>query len=56
MAAHQELVEAQAALATAEAGPSGTPSVATPTAAPTSTPLAPASSVDRVKQADAGLR
>ncbi|MFC9560036.1 peptidoglycan-binding protein [Agromyces sp. NPDC056965] len=50
--AQQELVEAQAALAAAEAGPSGTPSVV-PTAAPTSTPLAPASSVDRVKQAEA---
>ena len=51
--AQQELVEAQAALAAAEAGPSGTPSVAEPTAPPTSTPLAPAASVDRVKQADA---
>ncbi|WP_235511444.1 peptidoglycan-binding protein [Agromyces sp. Root81] len=52
VAAQQELVEAQAALATAEAGPSGTPSVV-PTAAPSSTPLAPAASVDRVKQAEA---
>lgn len=51
--AQQELVEAQAALAAAEAGPSGTPSVTAPTAPPTSTPLAAASSVDRVKQADA---
>ena len=51
--AQQDLVEAQAALAAAEAGPSGTPSVAAPTEPPTSTPLAPASSVDRVKQADA---
>ncbi|MGI9823035.1 peptidoglycan-binding domain-containing protein [Agromyces sp. Marseille-Q5079] len=51
--AQQELVEAQAALAAAEAGPSGTPSVAEPTEPPTSTPLAPASTVDRVKQADA---
>ena len=51
--AQQELVEAQAALAAAEAGPSGTPSVAEPAAPPTSTPLAPAASVDRVKQADA---
>ena len=52
-AAQQDLVEAQAALAVAEAGPTGTPSVAEPTAPPTSTPLAPASTVDRVKQADA---
>ena len=51
--AQQDLVEAQAALAAAEAGPSGTPSVAEPTAPPTSTPLAPAATVDRVKQADA---
>jgi murein L,D-transpeptidase YcbB/YkuD len=51
--AQQDLVEAQAALAAAEAGPSGTPSVAEPTVPPTSTPLAPAASVDRVKQADA---
>lgn len=51
--AEQELVEARAALTAAEAGPSGTPTVAAPSAAPTSTPLAPASSVDRVKQADA---
>ena len=52
VAAQQDLVDAQAALAAAEAGPSGTPSAA-PTAPPTSTPLAPAASVDRVKQADA---
>lgn len=51
--AQQELVEAQEALAAAEAGPSGTPSVAAPIAPPTSTPLAPTASVDRVKQADA---
>ena len=51
--AEQELVEARAALTAAEAGPSGTPTVAAPSAPPTSTPLAPASSVDRVKQADA---
>jgi len=51
--AQQELVEAQAALAAAEAGPTGTPSVAEPTEPPTATPLAPATSVDRVKQADA---
>lgn len=51
--AQQELVEAQQDLAAAEAGPSGTPSVAPSTAPPTSTPLAPAASVDRVKQADA---
>jgi len=51
--AQQDLVEAQAALAAAEAGPSGTPSVAEPATPPTSTPLAPAASVDRVKQADA---
>ena len=52
VAAQQDLVDAQAALAAAEAGPSGTP-VAEPTAPPTSTPLAPAASVERVKQADA---
>jgi peptidoglycan hydrolase-like protein with peptidoglycan-binding domain len=56
--AQQELVEAQQDLAAAEAGPSGTPSVAPSTAPPTSTPptstpLAPAASVDRVKQAEA---
>ncbi|MFB9311095.1 peptidoglycan hydrolase-like protein with peptidoglycan-binding domain [Agromyces hippuratus] len=49
--ARQELVEAQTALAVAEAGPTGTPSVVPP--APTSTPLAPAASVDRVEQAEA---
>ena len=52
LVAQQELVEAQTALAAAEAGPSGTPSVVPP-APTTTTPLAPASSVDRVKQADA---
>ena len=51
--AQQDLVEAQAALAAAEAGPSGTPSVAEPTVPPTSTPLVPSATVDRVKQADA---
>lgn len=50
--AQQELVDAQVALAAAEAGPTGTPSVV-PTEVPTSTPLAPAASVDRVKQAEA---
>lgn len=53
VAAQTELVEAQAALAAAEAGPTGTPSVAEPAEPPTATPLAPATSVDRVKQADA---
>lgn len=51
--AQQELLEAQAALAAAEAGPSGTPSITAPTPPPSSTPLAPASTVERVKQADA---
>ena len=51
--AQQDLVQAQTALAAAEAGPSGTPSIGDPTATTTSTPLAPASSVDRVKQAEA---
>ena len=50
--AQQDLVQAQTALAAAEAGPSGTPSIGDPTATTTSTPLAPASSVDRVKQAE----
>ncbi|MET0853767.1 MAG: peptidoglycan-binding domain-containing protein [Microterricola sp.] len=53
VAAQQDLVQAQTALAAAEAGPSGTPSIGDPTATATSTPLAPASSVDRVKQAEA---
>lgn len=53
--AQQDLVQAQTALAAAEAGPSGTPSIGDPTATETSTPLAPASSVDRVKQAEADV-
>lgn len=49
--AQQELVDAQAALAQAEAGPSGSP--AEPAPEPSSpAPLAPAASVDRVKQAE----
>lgn len=51
--AQQDLVQAQTALAAAEAGPSGTPAIGDPAAPTTSTPLAPASSVDRVKQAEA---
>ncbi|RNB51040.1 peptidoglycan-binding protein [Agromyces tardus] len=51
--AQQDLAEAQAALAAAEAGASSSPAVAEPTPPPTSTPLAPAATVDRVKQADA---
>ncbi|MET4156924.1 peptidoglycan-binding protein [Agromyces sp. PvR057] len=53
VAAQQELVEAQVALAAAEAGPTGTPSVTAPSPAPTATPLASATTVERVKQADA---
>ena len=49
--AEQELADAQAALAAAKAGPSGSPVAATPH--PTPTPLVPATTVDRVKQADA---
>ncbi len=49
--AQQELADAQVALAAAEAGPSGSPDVMS-TPVPTSTPLAPAASVDRVKQAE----
>ena len=51
--AQQELVDAQADLARAEAGPSGSPA-AEPEVEPSSAaPLAPAASVDRVKQAEA---
>lgn len=50
--AEQELADALVALAEAEAGPTGTP--VDPGAAPTSpAPLAPAASVDRVRQAEA---
>lgn len=51
--AQQELMDAQAALAAAEAGTTGTPSEpAEPAEQPSATPLAPAASVDRVKQAE----
>ncbi len=50
-AARQELADAQAALAAAQAGPTGTP-VPVDTVIPSSTPLAPASAVDRVTQAE----
>lgn len=48
--AQQQLVKAQTKLAQAEAGPTGTPSAVAP--APSMTPLAPAASVERVKQAE----
>jgi len=52
LAAEQELADAQTTLARLEAGVSGAPSpVASPN--PTLSPLAPAASVDRVKQAEA---
>ncbi|MET0862389.1 MAG: peptidoglycan-binding domain-containing protein [Microbacterium sp.] len=51
--AEQELVEARAALEQAQAGPSSTPTDAgTGTPPPTTSPLAPAATVDRVKQAE----
>ncbi|WP_394554148.1 peptidoglycan-binding protein [Agromyces sp. MMS24-JH15] len=61
VAAEQELAEAQAALAEAQASAaaSGSPSATTaapeaaPAPLPTAAPLAPAATVDRVKQADA---
>ncbi|MET0932824.1 MAG: peptidoglycan-binding domain-containing protein [Mycetocola sp.] len=49
--AEQELVEAQAALAEAEGG-SSVPPTDSGAGQPTSTPLAPAATVDRVKQAE----
>ncbi len=52
--AQQELVDAQVALAEAEAGPTGTPTEPAP-AEPSSTPLAPTASVERVKQAESEL-
>jgi len=51
LTAEQELADARAALAAAEAGPSGTP-VDPGTEEPSSTPLAPAATVERVKQAE----
>ena len=51
--AEQELAEAQATLAAAEKGSSGTSSPQSPSGTPSPTPLAPAETVDRVKQADA---
>ncbi|WP_431278863.1 peptidoglycan-binding domain-containing protein [Leifsonia poae] len=50
--AERELADARAELEQAKAGPSGVPSV-TGTPQPTPTPLVPASTVDRVKKADA---
>ena len=52
--AQQELVDAQVALAEADAGPTGTPTEPAP-AEPSSTPLAPTASVERVKQAESEL-
>ncbi|MFB7884881.1 peptidoglycan-binding protein [Microbacterium sp. NPDC056057] len=52
--AQQELVDAQVALAEAEAGPTGTPTEPAP-AEPSSPPLAPTASVERVKQAESEL-
>ncbi|WP_345801297.1 peptidoglycan-binding domain-containing protein [Microbacterium sp. AZCO] len=49
-AARQDLADAQAALAKAQSGETGEPADAAE--APTSTPLAPAATVDRVKQAE----
>jgi hypothetical protein len=49
--AQRELADAQAALSASEAGTSG-PAQETGGAQPTSTPLAPAAAVDRVKQAE----
>jgi murein L,D-transpeptidase YcbB/YkuD len=51
VAAEQELADARAELAVAEAGPTGTPAPAE-TAAPSTTPLAPTATVDRVEQAE----
>lgn len=51
LVAEKELADAQAALAAAEAGPSGTPADVA-AAEPTAVPLAPAATVDRVKQAE----
>lgn len=50
--AEKELAEARAALDRAKAGPSSSASPSPATPAPTSTPLVPAATVDRVKQAD----
>lgn len=53
VAAEQELVEARVALEQAKAGPSGSPTDAgADTPQPTPGPLAPAASVERVKQAE----
>ncbi len=52
IAAQQELVDAQAALARAEAGPSGSPAAEPEVETSSAAPLAPAASVDRVKQAE----
>ena len=49
--AKQELADAEVALAAAEAGPSGEPSITASAVAPAE-PLAPAATVDRVKQAE----
>jgi murein L,D-transpeptidase YcbB/YkuD len=51
LTAEQELADARAALAEAEAGPSGTP-VASGAEQPTTTPLAPTATVERVEQAE----
>ena len=50
--AEQELAEARAALKTAKSGSSAPQSTDSPSASPSVTPLAPAETVNRVKQAD----